>query len=286
MTLEDTIELFRKNLISLQRSPETVKGYLKDLKIFSNFLAEKYNCEVYLDEICEEDIEEFLEFLLLTKHYLPASRNRALISIRSFYQFCVKKRYCVINLSKNVPYIKPEQKERIFLSEDEVNRLIEFTEGISMKIVFQTLYLTGLRISEFLNLRTQDVDLESKLIYVKLGKGKKDRSIPISNKLCLLLNQYLSDYRIDVGTNIFFSTKSGKMSSSYVNRLLKIYTRKAGINKNVSAHILRHSFATNLLKNGVDIIRIQKLLGHSSLKTTSIYIHTNIADLGQAVNLL
>lgn len=286
MTLEEAIKLFLKNLISLQMSPETVKGYSKDLRIFSNFLAERYNCEVYIDEIGENDIEDFLNFLLLTKHYLSTSRNRALISIKSFYRFCEKKRHCALNVSKSVPYIKTEQKERVFLSEDEVNRLIEFTDNNSIKIAFQTLYLTGIRISEFLNLRNQDVDLESKVIYVKLGKGKKDRNIPISDKLCLLLRQYIKDYRIDAGTNIFFSTKSGKMSPSYVNRLLKIYAEKAGIKKHVTAHILRHSFATNLLKNGVDILRIQKLLGHSSLKTTSIYIHTNIADLGQAVNML
>ncbi len=286
MTFEKAIELFKKNLISLQRSSETVKGYLKDLNTFSNFLAEKYNCEVYLDEICEDDIEEFLNFLLLEKHYFPTSRNRALISIKSFYHFCVVKKHCILNVSKNVPYIKNEQKERVSLSEIEVDRLIDLTDDISLKIVFQTLYLTGLRISEFLNLRIQDVDLENKLIYVKLGKGKKDRNVPINDKLCVLLKQYLSDYRIDTGTNIFFSTKSGKMSPSYVNRLLKIHAEKAGIKKIVTAHILRHSFATNLLKNGVDILRIQKLLGHSSLKTTSIYIHTNITDLGQAVNML
>lgn len=286
MTLDEAKEQFRKNLTALQRSSETVRGYMKDLKLFSSYLAERYNCEIYVDEVTTDDVEEYLFYTMEARNYAPTSRKRALISIKSFYRFCEKKGYCKINITKDIEHVKLEQKERTYLTEDEVCSLFEATDDHVIRLIFQTLYYTGLRISECTNLRLQDVDFENNLIYVKQGKGKKDRNIPISDKLRPLLKDYKRLWRVNVGTDNYFSTKSGGICPSYVNRLLKKSTEKAGIKKHVTAHILRHSFASNLLKKGVDILRIQRLLGHSSIKTTSIYTHTNIVDLGQAVNAL
>ena len=100
------------------------------------------------------------------------------------------------------------------------------------------------------------------------------------------MNNYLESIRIDTTSTKFFCTRTGSVSPSYVNRILNISTKEAGINKHVTAHILRHSFASNLLKNGVDIVKIQRLLGHAHLRTTCIYIHTTIEDLRDSVNVL
>lgn len=286
MILKEAIEHFRRNLLSLQRSPETIRGYTKDLKLFSNYLSQKYNCEVYTDEVTPDDIEEYLFYTMEVRSYAPTSRKRALISIKSFYHFCTKKGYCEENISRPVEHIKLEMKERIYLTEDEVHSLFSSTEDALLRLIFQTLYYTGLRIGECINLKLEDIDFSNNLIYVREGKGKKDRNIPINEKLKPLLYDYKRLWRIDAGTDKFFSTRSGGICQSYINRMLKKSTEKAGIKKHVTAHILRHSFASNLLRKGVDILRIQRLLGHSSIKTTSIYTHTNIVDLGQAVNAL
>lgn len=143
-----------------------------------------------------------------------------------------------------------------------------------------------MRISECIHLELDHVDLQDDIIYVKCGKGKKDRNIPISKKLRIILDMYLMSFRIDTTSTKFFCTKTGSISPSYVNRVLKISTKEAGINKHVTAHILRHSFASNLIKHGIDIVKIQRLLGHAHLRTTCIYIHTTIEDLRDSVDVL
>jgi len=183
-------------------------------------------------------------------------------------------------------HIRAEHTERINLTANEVQALIEATEDPLSKLVFQTLYYTGMRVSECSKLAATDVDAINWEILVRNGKGSKDRKIPINEKLRPLLMEYVKNSRLNLGTDNFFCTKSGGISPSYINRMLKVSAKEAGINKHVTAHILRHSFASNLLKNGVDILKIQKLMGHSSIKTTSIYTHTNMVDLGQAVNAL
>ncbi|WP_238882321.1 site-specific tyrosine recombinase/integron integrase [Clostridium sp. YIM B02551] len=286
MTLKQAMELYHKNLITLQKSSETIRSYMKDMKLFSESLYEKYNGEVYVDEITTDDIEEYLYYTRVKKNYAPASRRRVVITLKSFFTFSIKKAYCTSNPAKEVAYIKLDYKERVNLTENEIQALVKNTDEPLIRLVFQTLYYTGIRVSECVNLTINDVDFVNNIILVKLGKGNKDRSIPMNDKLKPLLYDYMKLWRNNKTSDKFFCTKSGSIHPSYINRKLKISAKKAGINKHVTAHILRHSFASNLLKNGVDILRIQKLLGHSSIKTTSIYTHTNIVDLGQAVNAL
>ncbi|HVI41319.1 MAG TPA: tyrosine-type recombinase/integrase, partial [Anaerovoracaceae bacterium] len=187
---------------------------------------------------------------------------------------------------KEVEYVKLDYKERVSLTEDEVQALFSATKEPLIRLIFQTLYYTGLRVSECVNLTMDCVDFTSNVILVKSGKGNKDRSVPMNSKLRVLLMDYTNSWRNGENTDRLFCTKSGGICPSYINRKLKVSAKDARIAKHLTAHILRHSFASNLLKNGVDILRIQKLLGHSSIKTTSIYTHTNIVDLGQAVNAL
>jgi site-specific recombinase XerD len=286
MIMKQAIKEFEKNLLNMQRSKETMRGYSTDLKLFSRHLNARYNGEVYVDEITTEDIEEFLFYMLEVRKYAPASRRRLLITIKSFLTFCAKKDYCKKNPAKEVAYVKLDCKERVSLSEDEVGALFAATKEPLIRLIFQTLYYTGLRVSECVNLTTDCVDFRNNVILVRSGKGNKDRSIPINGKLRTLLMDYVEGWRNEKNTDRLFCTKSGGICPSYINRKLKVYAKEAGIAKHLTAHILRHSFASNLLKNGVDILRIQKLLGHASIKTTSIYTHTNIVDLGQAVNAL
>ena len=137
------------------------------------------------------------------------------------------------------------------------------------------------------NLGIDDVDLEKRIIYVIDGKGGRDRQIPINQELYGYLNHYISNDRPDVDSSNFFALeKSGSLSPQYINRILKTTTKKLGWIKHVTAHILRHSFATNLIRNDASLPAVQKLLGHSDLRVTSRYIHQNLDELENAVNLL
>lgn len=287
MLLQDAVEQFRKHLLLLERSNETIKCYLKDLKYFNQYLLSKNkSVNVVLDSITSDDLQDYLYFILSEKHYAPNSRRRALNSIKSFYHFCKSKNLCSYNITNEICYIKIWQKERTFLTEDEVALLINYIKSPLLKVLISTLYFTGIRISECINLNLEHVDLQNNIIYIKCGKGRKPRSIPISKKLNIILNNYLSNIRIETKSIRFFCTKTGSISASYINKILHISTKSAGLSKHVTAHILRHSFASNLLKNGVDIIKIQRLLGHAHLRTTCIYIHTTIEDLRTSVEVL
>lgn len=146
---------------------------------------------------------------------------------------------------------------------------------------------SGLRISEALNLTLSDVDLGKELISVKNTKNKIDRTIPINSKLKSVLKGYLENGREDRKTENFFSTYPlGQISLQCVNKKLRNVVKNVGIEKKISAHNFRHSFASNLIIRGVDVVTLKKLLGHRHLKTTSIYCHTNFEELQEAVNVL
>lgn len=287
MLLMQVIHMFLHYLLSIERSKETTTGYEKDLTQFSKFLEKKYNCTPYLEEITATDLESFLLWLKEKRNYAPASRARNLYTLRSFFAYAYKKELVARNVALSVENIKLQQKERVYLSETEVQQLVGAIDHDLIQLVVLVLYLTGLRISECLSLTTDTVDLDQRVIHVVAGKGNKDRLIPISDKLLPLLQHYLEHERPDTDSDLFFCTKkTGKLSDVYVNRVLADAVKKLGWKKKVTAHILRHSFASQLVKKDVNLVQIQKLLGHSSLKVTSIYTHSNLEQLSEAVNCL
>lgn len=287
MLLTETIHKFLQYLSSIERSEETTSGYGKDLKLFTNFLVKKYNRTPNLGEITAIDIEEYLFWLKAERNYAPASRSRNLYTLRSIFAYAYKREFIKRNVALSVENIKVQQKERIYLTIEEVHQLVAAIEHDLVRLVVQVLYFSGLRISECLNLTLNEVNLEQKVIHVVAGKGKKDRLIPISEKLFPSLENYIKHTRVDTDSPLFFCTKkTGKLSDVYVNRILADAARKLGWEKKVTAHILRHSFASHLVKKNVNLVQIQKLLGHSSLRVTSIYTHSNLEELSEAINAL
>ncbi|QDX91604.1 recombinase [Brevibacillus laterosporus] len=287
MLLMNTVEIFLEYMSSIGRSEETISGYGKDLVYFTRFLENKYNCESYMDEVTVSDIEEYLHYLKEERGYAPASRLRNLHTLRSFFAYAYKKELVVRNIALSVEKIKVQQKERTYLTDGEVERLVHAIDHALIRLVVIVLYMTGLRISECLNLTVDDVNVEEKVIHVVAGKGNKDRLIPISLRLLPLLQEYLQEKRPKTGSPLFFCTKkTGMLSPVYVNKVITEAVKKLGWKKKVTAHILRHSFASQLVKNDVNLVQIQKLLGHSSLNVTSIYTHTNLDQLSDAINTL
>ncbi|WP_419877953.1 tyrosine-type recombinase/integrase [Brevibacillus centrosporus] len=284
--LTDIAEKFLQHMRAIERSPETISGYTKDLMAFIRFLEKKYNGAVYIREVIVGDLEAFLE-QLQKQGQAPASRSRRLYTLRSFFAYAYKKEFVSRNIALSVDPPKLQQKERMYLSEGEVMQLVGAIEHPLIQIVVLTLYHTGLRISECLDLTLHTVDLDKQRIHVVAGKGNKDRTVPISDKLLPVLVDYVQHQRPNVESDYFFATsKTGMLSPVYVNRVLGETVEKLGWKKKVTAHILRHSFASQLVKKEVNLVKIQKLLGHSSLKVTSIYTHSNMEELSEAVNVL
>jgi integrase/recombinase XerD len=285
--LKELIDNFINYLIITNKSNETIIGYRKELRYFLEFIQEKLNCRVFIEDVTLSILEEYIAYIKEVKGCQPATINRAIHVLRSFYSYIVKRDIYSKNIPAMLEPIKLQQKERCYLSEKEFARLIAAIDNRLVYIIIKTLYYTGLRISECLDLSMDNIDMQNKLIHVIAGKGNKDRTIPVNNKLHKELSEYLKDIRPEGKSNRFFASEtSGKVSREYINKCLKKAAKDAEINKNVTCHILRHSFASNLVSKNVNLVNVQKLLGHSSLKVTSIYTHTNIADLQKSVNML
>lgn len=279
-------QLFVEYKKKQQRRPETIRGYLVDLKQFREQLIGTSNTPVFISQINEAAIEQFVE-VLKQKGITPKSINRKLNSISSFCDFAVKQSWLSYNPAKEVERLKTVASERSFLTVDEVQKIIQNLSSPIIKYVVILMSNTGLRINEAISLKLDDVDLKERVIHVIDGKGGKDRDVPISEALVVELEYYLENVRPEVFSLYFFATqKTGRISQQYINRELKETASKLGINKIVTSHVLRHTFASQLVKADVHVSFIQRILGHADVRTTSIYMHADQSDLQAAVNSL
>lgn len=287
MLYSQAVQEFLKHMKMTDKSKQTITGYEKELRYMNNYLTVKHNCPIYMEDITLEDIESYMHYKKEMKH-ASSSRSRAVYILRSFYNYCCKKDICDKNLPALLEPIKVKEKERHFITEEEFEELVEAINQPVIRTVVQTMFYTGGRISEVLGLELGDVDLERRIVHIIEGKGNKDRNIPINDKLYDILKNYLENIReVDVDTDLFFANKStGMVSGSYVNKCIKQAANDLDWEKDISSHILRHSFGTNLLEKGASLVSIQKLLGHTNLAVTSRYLHQDMKTLTDAVNLL
>ncbi|WP_161946577.1 tyrosine-type recombinase/integrase [Ureibacillus xyleni] len=283
MLVTDAVKAFLKYLEAQNKSGETVAGYGKDLRIFNQYLEEQYNGLVYIDEITENDLEDYICFLKEVRKLKPSSQNRYFSSIRSFFNYATRKKLLKQNIAQNVENVRYQRKEREYLSKEELEDLFDVIEHPIIKVAIITMAYTGIRVGELTKLTPDRVDLEKQLIKV-LGKGNKERTIPISEKLLPILIDYAENIRFEEARHFFGTKKTGRLSAQYINNSLRLASKKIGLKQSISAHILRHSFATVLVHNDVNIVDLQRLLGHNSIRTTSIYLHTNHERLKEAVN--
>jgi len=194
--------------------------------------------------------------------------NQAVCALRFFYTYTYKRDWVV----QQIPFGPRPKTLPVVLSGDEVARLIACVKNIKHRTVLLTLYSSGLRISEGLNLKITDIDSERMMLKVNQGKGSKDRYVPISPRLLKALRDYWREMR----PNEFLfpgKTDDTPLNKAVVQKVCSLAAAQAKINKQVTPHTLRHSYATGLLEAGVDLLAISKLLGHSSFTTTMIYLH-------------
>lgn len=284
MLMKRALEEYLSHVEGSGLSKNTVHSYKKILDLLLRHFTEERNAPLYVEELLPIDIEEYLNHIRAEKGYSTSSLYNTLTAVRCFYDYCIKKGWCRENIGRQIKQVRRRFKERIYLSEDEVTKVINNIYHPVIKGAAYTLYYAGLRIGECINLKLADIDFEKNILHVIGGKGAKSRRLPINPILKKELQKILECRNQD--SEYIFSTASGKISKTYINRALKDAAIEADLDMELSAHIFRHAFASNLLKNGVDIVRVQRLLGHAFIETTAIYLHTNMEGLKDAVNVL
>ena len=287
MLFSEAVHRMLEHMSSIDRSPRTLELYERDLGTIRIYLEKQKNGPVYIEDVSVEDLEAFMRYTKEVKNYAPNTRGKYFYALRSLYAFAYKKGIVDRNIALAMDFIKMPRKERQYLEIEEVEALVEAMENPLIRLVTIFLFNTGLRISECMDLTLEDVNLEKRIIHVREGKGGKDRIVPINNNLYELLKDYKENWRDAYGSKHFFATKrTGRISYSHTNATIRETAKKVGIKKQVSCHTLRHSFASALVKKNVGLVEISKLLGHESLAVTSIYTHTNLSALNNAVNAL
>jgi integrase/recombinase XerD len=251
-------------------SLRTVQSYLFYNKKFLEFIKKEP------EQVTEDDIKKYVVDLL-SKNISPKSIILIKAALKFFYDEILKKD--IVNLKSP----KISQKLPVVLTREEVKKLIDCVENKKHKLIVRLLYSSGLRLSEVVNLKVGDIELDEKIGWVRSGKGKKDRIFLISDKIVDDLKETI---RKKNETQYLFEGWSGAMSARNVQKIVSYAVKRAGINKPIHVHTLRHSFATHLLESGEDIRKIQELLGHTNLSTTQLYTHLTTEDLKKVKNPL
>jgi integrase/recombinase XerD len=289
LPLDTAIQQFLDHLrVERELGPATLAAYGHDLAAFSGFASTRG-----LTTAAAINTGHVLEYLtVLTERRLSArTQARALVAMRQFFKFLKLEKLREGNPTEEVDLPRFGRKLPEFLSVDEVDRLLAAPDrrndrGARDHAMLETLYATGLRVSELVKLRVGDVNFEAGYL-ITLGKGKKQRLVPLGEAAVAALRPYLESVRPRLvkpgrfaNTDFLFLTRLGtRMTRQAFWKIVGAYTRAAGIRKNISPHKLRHSFATHLVERGADLRAVQAMLGHADIGTTEIYTHLSRAHL-------
>jgi len=263
------VEKFKFWMRSRRYSESTIVTYTDALKTFLKFYHTKA-----ISEINNEDVIEFNNKYIIENKLSASFQNQVVNAIKLFFSK-------IENTKIEVELIHRPQRAKLLpnvLSKEEVKSILEAPINVKHKTMLSLIYACGLRRSELLNLKSEHIDSKRKLLVIKQSKGKKDRIVPISDKLIVLLRDYYKTYKPE--TWLFEGQNKGeKYSEQSLQSVLKQALEKCKITKPVTLHWLRHSYATHLLESGTDLRYIQELLGHNSSKTTEIYTHVSTKSL-------
>lgn len=271
-----------KAFLQLEKSlsENSVEAYMRDIERLTQFLQEKTPKKP--SEVELKDLQQFIKWIAKAG-MTPASQARMISGIRSFYKYCLLE-----NITKKDPTTlleAPKLKRSLpdVLSFEEIENMISQIdlskpEGGRNKAILETMYSCGLRVSEVVNLKISNLYLDSGYIRV-VGKGDKERLIPIGKSAVKYINIYKKDIRVHIPVKkdnkdiLFLNRRGTLLSRVMIFMIIKDLARKAGIKKTISPHTLRHSFATHLIEGGADLRAVQEMLGHESITTTEIYTH-------------
>jgi len=278
------IEAFLESLQFEKRSSaNTVTSYKTDLDQFRKYLLFQY--EVDKPETAQPQMLRSWIVSLMEEGLNPVSVNRKIASLRSFYGYLRRKRLILSDPTKQLSALKTSKKLPAFVEEKSMEMLFDTVgfsddfQGLRDQVIMELLYGSGIRLSELVSLETSDLDLYGKTIRV-FGKRAKERMIPISPSLTLLLTKYITQRAPEETTKILILTDNGKPAYPvFIQRTVKKHLSGVTTLVQKSPHVLRHTYATHLLNRGADLNAIKELLGHSSLAATQIYTHNSIEKL-------
>jgi len=257
-------------------SYKTIKAYRSCLRSFVRHFAPRHP-----RELTEGDIREYLLHLINEKNLAPATINQVFNALRFLYVELYKMPFRI----GNIPRPKKARRLPVVLSQGEVLKILGAVDNLKHRTILMLIYPAGLRVGEAVRLRVEDIDSKRKLIYLKSAKGKKDRYTILSDVALRELREYYKEYK---PREFLFAGAEGRkhISERSIQVVFERAVKAVGIQKEVSVHSLRHSFATHLLESGVDLRYIQEILGHNSSKTTEIYTHVSRTVLGRIVSPL
>jgi integrase/recombinase XerD len=277
-------------------APRTAAGYLRQVERLLDWLHGR-GCD--LTQVRTDDLLAYQTSLYAQRKkdgrpFASGSHKNAVMALKSFFHFLYRRGYVLSDPAAAVEYPRIERRlPRVILTRNEALRIIEAANektsvGLRDRAILETFYATGIRVSELANLTPDDVDTEERILRVILGKGRKDRNVPLTRAAAEAIERYLVKARAQLvgGKNarfLFLANRGGWMDPSTLNRIVQTWAKKARVKKRVTCHTFRHSVATHLLRGRADIRHIQALLGHASLQTTERYTHVEISDLQDVI---
>ena len=267
-------------------SENTLQSYKRDLKQFRKYLEEN---EIHYNREKEEDIKNYISELH-ENGKKASSISRCIASIRSFYQFVLKNKKIKVDPTANIQSPKIEKRVPSVLTAKEVELLLEQPKdidlkGIRDKAMLEFAYATGMRVTEIISLNVEDVNLEEG--YVVCKNGNKQRNIPLGTMSLKALKEYIEEARdilIKTASEpaLFVNINGTRLTRQGFWKIIKFYKEQAHITKDITPHVLRHSFATHLLQNGADLKAIQVMLGHSDISSTQVYMQFQDEEIKNA----
>lgn len=281
--MESAIQNFISYLHNTKKtSGNTEVSYERDLKKMAQYFAAEQQI-TDITQITETSLNSYMLYLE-RNHFAASTVSRSVASMRAFFQYLYKEHLISSDPSENLKPPKVEKKMPEILSIEEVDLLLRqpserTPKGIRDKAMLEMLYATGIRVSELIHLEITDVNMQ--MGYINCRDAEKERIIPFGNAAKRALQAYLNGIRDsflrDEHSRILFTNCSGKpMSRQGFWKVLKAYAREAGIEKDITPHTLRHSFAAHLVQNGADLKSVQEMMGHSDISTTQMYLNMNV----------
>lgn len=257
-------------------SENTLQSYKRDLKQFKKYIED---CEIHYNRVKEEDIKDYIKEMQ-EEGKKPSSISRCIASIRSFYQFVLKNKKVKVDPTEHIQSPKIEKRTPSVLTSKEVELLLDQPKdvdlkGIRDKAMLEFAYATGMRVTEIISLDITDVNLEDGFVTCK--NGTKQRNIPLGTMSLKALKEYIEEARDILIKNenekaLFVNINGSRLTRQGFWKIIKYYKEQAHITKDITPHVLRHSFATHLLQNGADLKAIQTMLGHSDISSTQVYM--------------
>ncbi len=277
----DNIKLFHDFLLHEKRySIKTADSYCLDIELMRRYFAE---LDLDLTELSKDDLKDYLGSIY--SEVKASSLRRKIVSIRQFYLLLHKRKIIEDNPALTLTGPKKDGVLPGALTRDEMAKLIEYNypqnlKGLRDRAIIEMLYSSGVRVGELVSLKIKDMDFKGKTVNV-LGKGKKERLLPVTSQALDSIENYLMKRPTgkDKDSIIFCNLKGGQLTERGVQFIIDTLARNCGIYRKITPHMLRHSFATHFLENGMNLRYLQALLGHSNLSTTEIYTHLSIEEL-------